>query len=186
MNFIYEPYPETVILNGRSRRIVTDFKDWLRFYDMLRDPELETVDKFEIICSFYLDPLVPADMDSLHKPLIDFFKMKYEEKDEEKPDSDKRSKPLYDFKFDAPYIISGFLRDYGIDITKVSMHWWKFRLLLEGLSSDTEFKQRVMYRNTDTGQIKDTAERRRIEKIKRAIAIPEPIPTDDEIGDLFW
>lgn len=95
-------------------------------------------------------------------------------------------KQLYDFVFDAKYIISGFWQDYGIDLTETDMHWWKFRILLDGLSSGTEFKQRVMYRNTNTADIKDVKERQRIQRIQRAIAIPQPAPSDDEIGGMFW
>lgn len=94
-------------------------------------------------------------------------------------------KPLYDFAFDAKYIISGFRQDYKIDLTETDMHWWKFRILLDGLSSGTEFKQRVMYRNTNTADIKDVKERQRIQRIQRAIAIPQPAPSDYEIGDMF-
>ena len=36
MNLLYEAYPESVNLYGVEREIVTDFKDWLRFIDMIR------------------------------------------------------------------------------------------------------------------------------------------------------
>ena len=69
---------------------------------------------------------------------------------------------------------------------RLQMHWWQFGILLDGLSEKTEFKQRVMYRNTNTAGIKDVKERQRIERIQRAIAIPMPAPTDEEMGAMFW
>ena len=189
MNYIYEPFPDTVMLNGSKRYIVTDFKAWLKYYDMLRDGSLSDIEKFELMRSYYFSPLTILDMKNLHKPLISFFKMETDDNaadhkaDEVETD---HKKPLYDFCFDSAYIIAGFYHDYRIDLTTAHMHWWKFRLLLDGLSKETEFKQRVMYRNIDLSQIKDQKERQRIQRIQRAIAIPEPAPTDYETGDIFW
>lgn len=192
MNLIYDRYPNTVMLNGRKREIVTDFKDWLRFVDLLKDEAYGPEAKFESILLFYLKPLPIEEQSSAFKPLIDFFKMSEAElenlqaKYEEEYDGSPVIRPLYDFQFDAQCIISGFWHDYRIDLTKAHMHWWKFRILLDGLSSNTEFKQRVMYRNTDTSRIKDVEERKRILRIQRKIAIPQPVPSDDEIGGMFW
>lgn len=190
MNLIYDRYPDTVMLNGKRREIVTDFKDWLKFVDLLKDDEYGPEEKFESILLFYLDPLSDADQSNACKPLIDFFKMveaddtSYQgDYEDEEP---QNVKPLYDFRYDARCIIAGFWHDYRIDLTKIHMHWWKFRILLDGLSADTEFKQRVMYRNTDASRIKDVEERNRILRIQRNIAIPQPVPSDDEIGGMFW
>lgn len=192
MNLLYDKYPDTVILNGREYGIVTEFKDWLRFVDMVKDDSLSDGEKVEIMLSFYLEEIPAAEQGHAHKPLEGFLCMAgadapvYEDREPvDFPDEIPPGKPLYDFCFDARYIIAGFWHDYRIDLTTTDMHWWKFRILLDGLSAETEFKQRVMYRNTDTSQIKDTKERSRILRIQRKIAIPQPKPTDFEIGDLF-
>ncbi len=188
MNLLYDAYPKSVVLCGRTLDIITDYKDWLRFYDMMRDLECSEKEKLETLLQFYLTPVPAEAVSEMHKPLIDFFVMRKAREETRNEHVESTSgKVLYDFKFDAACIISGFLQDYGIDLTRnVYMHWWKFRILLDGLSADTEFKQRVMYRNTDTGQIKDGKERQRIQKIQRAIAIPQQAPTDFETGDMFW
>lgn len=190
MNLLYDSYPETVMLHGTQREIVTDFKDWLRFVDMLRDDRLDLNDKVQFMISFYLDDIPASQCNEAHDPLLQFFQMKGaasepEQVSEYSDGEPAQPKPLYDFSFDAKYIISGFWQDYGIDLTETDMHWWKFRILLDGLSSNTEFKQRVMYRNTNTADIKDMKERQRIQRIQRAIAIPQPAPSDYEIGDMF-
>lgn len=188
MNLLYDTYPENVLLCGEPVKIVTDYKDWLRFYDMMHDSDCSEREKLETLLQFYLQSIPARAVPEMHKPLIDFFTMKgVREGCQEEGGAIRNRKPLYDFKFDADCIISGFWQDYGIDLTENRyMHWWKFRILLDGLSADTEFKQRVMYRNTDVGQIKDGKERQRIQKIQRAIAIPCQAPTDFETGDMFW
>lgn len=192
MNLLYEAYPESVNLYGVEREIVTDFKDWLRFIDMLRCDELSQDEKMTLMMEMYLDNIPHWQWEEAHKPLMSFFRMDAcetetvgePENGDEETDS-VTPKPLYDFAFDAKYIISGFWQDYKIDLTETDMHWWKFRILLDGLSSGTEFKQRIMYRNTNTVDIKDMKERQRIQRIQRAIAIPQPTPSDYEIGDMF-
>lgn len=189
MNLLYDDYPDTVTLCGVSRKIVTDFKDWLRFVDMLHEDGLGLSEKAQLMMSFYLEEIPEKQHRAAHEPLIRFFRMEEAEDTGQEPydseDPPARSAPLYDFRFDAKYIIAGFLQDYQMDLTRVHMHWWKFRILLDGLSAGTEFKQRVMYRNTNAAEIKDVKERQRIRKIQRAIAIPGPAPSDYEIGELF-
>ena len=186
INYLYETFPEAVTLNGKNRRIITDFKDWIRFYDMLRDDELTEIDKFELMQQYYIDPVSFGDLKDMHKPLLSFYRMENEYVEGETNDLVIPEKPAYDYKFDSGYIIAGFLHDYSIDLTTASMHWWKFRLLLNGLSPETEFKQRVMYRSTDVSKIKDEKERKRIQRIQRQIAIPYTAPTDYETGGMFW
>lgn len=186
MNLIYDTYPDTVLLHGVKREIVTDFKDWLRFVDMLKDTELSDQLKLESMLQFYFDDLPLSDRPNAHKPLVDFFSMKDANEETEAADAPRTSKPLYDFCIDARYIMTGFWQDYRIDLTETDMHWWKFRILLDGLSEKTEFKQRVMYRNTNAGEIKDASERSRILKIQRSIALPQTQPDEFEIGGMFW
>ena len=198
MNPLYDDFPSTVVLDGVEREIVTDFRDWLRFYDMLRDPEGSDAEKIQVMLSFYVDPVPASSYARAHKPLLQFFRRKdmilspfvseCETDLEDDGGETAPQKPLLDYMFDAPYIISGFWQDYGLNLMdpRLQMHWWQFGILLDGLSERTEFKQRVMYRNTNTAGIKDVKERQRIERIQRAIAIPMPAPTDEEMGAMFW
>ena len=49
MNLLYETFPETVKLYGVEREIVTDFKDWLRFIDMIRCDGLSQDEKMTLM-----------------------------------------------------------------------------------------------------------------------------------------
>ena len=157
---------------------------------MLRDEDGTDREKMDILLEYYLDPLSLLETVHAREPLLDFFNMAAarNEKSRSEETAPGKKKLLWDYRFDAACIIAGFYHDYRIDLTdqECRMHWWKFRILLEGLSDETEFKQRVMYRNTDAGQIRDPKERSRIQKIQRAIAIPQPGITDFEVGDMFW
>ena len=58
-------------------------------------------------------------------------------------------------------------------------------MLFDGLSEDTEIRQRIMYRGINLADIKDKEERKRIAKIQRSIQLPAEELTDYEIGNAF-
>lgn len=62
-----------------------------------------------------------------------------------KPETVERKAIPYDFHADASVIFAAFQRHYGIDLNQASLHWWQFRVLLEGLVTHS-FRQRVAYR----------------------------------------
>jgi len=45
MNLLYDALPDTVTVDGKAYRIYTDYRDWLRFYDMQEDDALSKREK---------------------------------------------------------------------------------------------------------------------------------------------
>ena len=41
MNPLYEPFPDYVIANGKKVRIVTDFREYIKLMDLLKDEDIE-------------------------------------------------------------------------------------------------------------------------------------------------
>ena len=189
MNLFYEEYPKTLVINGEYVPIITDFREYIRLLDMLKCKDLTDVQKVMILRDYFLTD-IPIDAEAL-RTLTDFVTM--EMKDEQagqNPDGEEPEetgqKNLFSYEIDYPFILSGFLRDYGIDLETVDyLHWWKFRMLFDGLSEDTEIKQRIMYRGINLSDIKDKDERKRISRIQRQIRLPMEELTDYDIGNAF-
>ena len=189
MNFFYEELPNTVNVKGENIKVITDFREYIRLLDMLKDQELDALQKFAIIQQYFLDDVV-ADEEAI-SALSRFIVMDAncagvgDVCDYEEPIGGQK-KNLFSYSIDYPYILSGFLKDYGIDLIDIKyMHWWKFRMLFDGLSDDTEIKQRIMYRSVDLSEIKDEEERKRIKKIQKSIQLPSESLTDYDIGNAF-
>lgn len=193
MNLFYEDYPTTVFIAGEEVPIVTDFREYVKLIDMLKTGELDPYEKMEFLLQYFL--VQPKNIEMAVDALTEFVTMEgfnnpgteasavvgREEYGCEEPQKD-----VYSFKIDYPFILSGFLQDYGINIRTIPyMHWWEFRMLFSGLSEKTEIKQRIMYRSIDLSKIKDKEERRRIEKIQRSIRLPDAAITDYDIGNSF-
>ena len=85
-------------------------------------------------------------------------------------DGEKIPPPAYAFGVDAAAIISGFQKEYGIDLTNSQMHWWRFSALLDGLIS-CSFGERVSYRQCEPSEIKAKTMRDRYAKLKRHFAL---------------
>lgn len=193
MNFFYEAFPDTVNIRGEEVPIITDFREYIRLLDMLKCDELNVYQKMAILEDYFLDEIAIDDdaIDALTEFVVMDLDSKDKDSDKENSDENNSEHPgskknLFSYAIDYPFILSGFLRDYGIDLETVEyLHWWKFRMLFDGLSEDTEIKQRIMYRGIDLSDIKDKDERKRIAKIQRKIQLPADALSDYDIGDAF-
>lgn len=189
MNLFYEKYPKVLEVHGEFYPIITDFREYIRLLDMLKCKDLNDVQKIMILKEYFLTD-ISIDATAL-RALTNFVTMEMEEKESEQdPDGEEpeetSQKNLFSYEIDYPYILSGFLRDYGIDLETVNyLHWWKFRMLFDGLSEDTEIKQRIMYRGINLSDIKDKDERKRISRIQKQIRLPMEELTDYDIGNAF-
>lgn len=190
MNFFYEDLPRTVHVHGEEIPIITDFREYIRLLDMLKCKELNAMQRLTLLTQYFLYE-IEVDKEAI-SALTEFVVMDFDswqkgnEEDGIEPDRHGSNKNLYSYEMDYPFILSGFMRDYRIDLESVKyLHWWKFRMLFDGLSEDTEIKQRIMYRSIDLSDIKDKDERKRISRIQRRIQLPQESITDYDIGNAF-
>lgn len=190
MNPLYESFPNYVVINERKVRIVTDFREYIKLIDLLKDDEVDTVDKARLILQWFLDD-PGEDFSECLQALSDFVTNYKEQKVEkssegENEEGNLQRNPVISYSQDAPYILSGFLECYGIDLTEIPyMHWWKFQMLIDGMNEGCELKKRMGYRSVDLSKIKDKEERERIKRIQKQIAIVAQSVSSEEIGDAF-
>lgn len=188
---MYEEYPTSIVAGGKEVKILTDFRDCILLMDLLKDQELDLSEKIECIKEYILSNPNEYDFKEAIDQYCDFLLMKQATQcsgaeESEEMDNQPR-KNLFSFSIDYPFIFAAFLHDYGINIRTIPyMHWWEFRMLFDGLSEETEIKQRIKYRGIELHTIKDNEERKRIAKIQRAIRLPEEVLTDYDIGDALW
>lgn len=196
INVFYESLPEALEINGREYPIITDFREWLRFSDMLKSDIPENY-KLEFLEDMFLEEIPsmysPEDIELVMNAITDFLSLAELEfpmlrQEEEEPGNvfeEGVKKAIY-YEQDAPYIISAFQREYQIDLLSVEyLHWWKFRILLDGLSEESQIKKRIYWRTCDVSKM-DQKERMKILSIRRRITIPEDeYVGDEDIGNAF-
>lgn len=192
MNILYEDLPTTISVHGETYEVLTDFRDWIRFSDLVSDSRIDDSEKIGIMSEWYVCGCPGAVKDMLDG-LIKFFSSDGEDSDQEDTEAEETDNPaddpenmrqLYSYGEDAAYIIGGFLECYGVDLLEIPyMHWWKFKALLNALSEETEFKKRIQYRSIDASKIKDSSERRRIQRIQANIALKKGFVSDCDIAN---
>ena len=186
MNLFYEDFPANIKVRDQEYEIITDFREWIRFCDMVKSSI-----PIGLKASYTLDMFKGEVMFSGELPLNDVWDsfvrfLNMQRNDIESGDDKRDHRVLFSYEYDGPYILAAFMHDYGIDLTEIDyMHWWKFRMLFDGLSEKNEIKQRIHYRGIDLSSIKDKEERKRIRRIQNSIRLPQEVVSDGDIANAF-
>lgn len=191
INALYEPFPDSITAEGEDHRIITDFRDWLRFADLMRDPDIDKRDKVYLLSDWFEELPEKINGETVNA-LFDFYYARElepdvgdDDDDEDESDDIVIKPPVFDWQIDSRYILGDFRRYYGIDLIGIEyLHWWEFRCLFAALPDDSQCQKRMAYRGVNLGSIKDDKERARIARIQRSIAIPYECE-DDMIGAAF-
>lgn len=190
INALYEPFPEHITVEGESYPILTDFREWLRFADLMRDQNINKSDKVYMLVNWFESPPKKITAEAVNA-LFDFYYARDLEPDAEEDEEEGEAEeivirpPVFDWRIDSRYILGDFRHYYGIDLIGIEyLHWWKFRCLFTALSDDSQCQKRMAYRGIELGSIKNDKERARIARIQRSIAIPYECE-DDMIGAAF-
>lgn len=186
INLFYEPFPDFVTVNGRNCPVVTDFREWIRLHDLLRDENVPQRSKIFLLAEWFVNP--PALLAEAHiQALTDFYLVKDLElhKDEEDENAEPEinfKPPVFDWKIDSKYLIADFRQFYQINLLQIKyLHWFEFTALFQALPEESQCQKRIYYRSVDLRQIKDKNEKKRIRKIKKSIALPYEM-SDEQIG----
>lgn len=182
---LYEALPDSVTVAGNAYPIYTDFRDWLKLFDLQEEQAFGQEEKAIMMLSWYKEKPPVMHMQEALEALVRFACRKTDIKvNLEK--QQKSTEKILSWNFDAPYIYTAFLSVYGVDLLKIQeMHWHVFLSLFDGLPEDTPIKRRMYYRARNLSAIKDKNERKRIRKIKQAIQIPKEKLDAYQIGDFF-
>lgn len=185
INLLYEQYPTELVIDNVAYPIVTDFRNWIAFFDMINDDILEPKDKLVASLQWFKNE-VPNDLEKAYNGLISFASA---EELYSKPMQNNRkssTKQILSYLYDSSYILGAFLQTYGINLRNIDyMHWYEFRALLDTLPEDTPLKKRMSYRAINISSIKDKAEKKRIKDIQRSIALPRRELSAFDIGNQF-
>ena len=167
MNIITDILPESVEADGESYPIKTDFKVWLKFYSIMTDKEKSPAERATsaILCCFDGDKgkKLPKRLDDAVSALFRFYS---KGADEECGKIASKREKVFDFTEDSGYIYAAFFEQYGIDLTKSSMHWYRFLALLNGLSENTQLRKIIAWRSANLSEIRDDKKRDFYRKMK--------------------
>lgn len=159
MRGMYNKLPRSVYIKKEKFIINTDYRIFIDFEEGMQEQGDKQV-ILKTLKSFY-----PAFFKIIRENLlveaVDKFLWFYncgKEQEEINNKSTKgNTKRAFSYKHDDLYIWGEFYKNYGVDLTKDYIHWWKFKAMWLTLPSDCEFNKIKGYR-TYKGKDKDIIE----------------------------
>lgn len=187
MNLLTDDLPRSVEIDGKDYPIVTDFRNWIRFFELIEDEKLSDSQRLRIAMLWFTEE-TPEATEEAWEALLSFALCKDIPKSGKKS-SDNAGKdaaaPCFSWSYDAPFILGAFWQTYGIDLLSCNIHWYEFFALFQALPDDVPLKQRIALRQMKTADIKDRERRKQIRAAQKSIAIPRPALTAEQIGEAF-
>lgn len=173
MNILIDRVPTSVKINKRSYKIRTDFRTSIQFEQLMQDDEVSDEDKLLLALNLYY-PVIPKNIKKAIKEILWFYKCgKKQELESSDKSSSKKQDEIFSFEYDADYIYSAFLDQYGIDLQDINnLHWWKFKALFKGLKDDNLIVKIIGYRSVDLNKIEDKNEKAYYKKLKEKYKLP--------------
>lgn len=112
---LYEPLPDSVIVNGKRIRVNLEYKNVLRMIEILSQDDLlpESQEYLAMKC------ICRKPVRGMKSEIIKLLFPKTEEHDK-----------ITDFVQDADMIRAAFLQVYGINLFRENLHWFEFMCLL--------------------------------------------------------
>ncbi len=192
INVLYEPFPESIRIDGKLYEIYTDFRKWLRFSDLNADKSVPETEKTMALLMLLKQRPLPVPTEKMILELLAFYHadaLNYHPEQEDDEESGiiqpEIRPPVFHWCIDAACVLGDFRRFYQMDLrTADSLHWWEFLTLFSSLPKESRCQERIAYRAADLTKIRNEDEKARIREIKRAIALPYEMD-DEDIGAVF-
>ena len=127
-NLLIDPLPDGVEINGTVYSINPDHRTIIRILLILEHTTFYDEERRQMAL-FLFYKVVPKDETAAFEVMMEFIRCyKNEEKAKE------AEKIAFDFAIDSSLIFSAFFQIYGIDLTSIELHWFKFMALFADLN----------------------------------------------------
>ena len=184
MNLLVDKLPTEY----KGLKINTDFRSFILFELLMQDNKITTKDKILMsVRLFFKEP--PKDVKKAMECILWFYRCGEDEK-VGKGKGESSKKQIYSYEYDAKYIYSAFLSQYGLDLNEVDyLHWFKFKALFEGLNEENKICEIMSYRSIDLNKIKDKEERKKYRRLQRQWLLPDNRTREEkeqEFASALW
>ena len=73
MNILFEEFPKTVRVNGERFLVETDFREWIRFIQLIDDAKIPWQIKCRLLLQWYWASGVMLETSTFMSDILDFF-----------------------------------------------------------------------------------------------------------------
>lgn len=176
MSFITEGFSDVVYLGRCKFKINSAFDVVLKTQKLYREKTLEDEVKIEQALKMLVKNRFKLALLTFDEK-IELLELIYKKCINTKSRPKTRQKaPVFDFEYDAEYIYSSFMLDYGIDLIEAQgkLSWKKFIALFEGLSEKTKICEVMRIRSMEVPQYNGHNQKQiqEIQELKSYYALP--------------
>lgn len=181
-NYILDPPPRSLIIDGTDYPIETDFRAVLNYNRIIRESREDGSELLEALQLMF--GCIPENVAEAVLQLNWF--VQGGEQDKRRRPSNKllgiNSDTPMDYDTDSRLIWAAFRRVYAIDLRTVEyIHWWDFLEMLSELPEDIRLNRIIEIRTKDTGNKKLSRDERTLYKaLQRYYKIREPMTERQE------
>ena len=180
MSILTSKAPSFVCIDGEKFEINTDFKVYLSLESIIFDNSISVYRRTAKILALCYKKL-PSSLDGALEALMEFY-AGGADMQKDAGNGKKDNGRVLSFEEDAPYILSSFLSEYGINLLTAHLHWWEFLALLKGLRPSCRLCEVIKYRTVDLSKIKNKEQRKFYARQKRLYTLKR-FEGDDEIAE---
>ncbi len=182
MNTLIEGLPKTVKVNGSPFLLNTSFYIGIIFTELMTDRSLQPYEKVIQAIKLWYKELPPMEENEDIKAAFDaimwFYTMGEDEEESKGGQSSSsriRQRPtrILDYEADQGYIVSAFQQQYNIDLTVENIHWWRFKMLFNGLTDKTKIVKIMQYRSMEIDPKMPEKQRKFYQEMKILYALPD-------------
>lgn len=167
-------FPSSIESDGRDYAVDGDFRTILRIFSVASDPDLSEGEKYARICRLFYRDFLPSDPIA---GVVKFLSIYNEGSDTAKTAQIRQ----FDFDFDSREIFIGFLKEYNVNLVEVEyLNWHMFRIMLDGLSSESLFRQKIRLRFADTSRLQGKA-LAELTRLKKSVRLPERLSRKQQL-----
>lgn len=183
INPITKKMPASLFVAGIFVPIKTDFRTWLKVWKIREGNQAPWKKAFAILAIVYPTAEhkrhIAENYEEALSQALEFLNRTLGDDAPERPltRSEKRLRGLrlLDWDYDATRVVADFMREYGIDLTddEVSMHWWRFMALFNGLSDQSATMEVIAIRAADIDDKNLSGDaKKRLRERKTAFMLP--------------
>lgn len=180
MNVLIEGLPKTVTVNGSPFSLKTNFYIGIIFTELMTDSKITPYEKVIRAIDLWYQEKPPMESYDQIKEAFDKIMWFYTigENEEESTSNSRvrvRNRPtrILDYEADQAYIVSAFQQQYGIDLTVENIHWWRFKMLFNGLTEKTKMVKIMQYRAMEIDPKMPEKQRKFYQEMKILYALPD-------------
>lgn len=177
-NVVLDPLPSGLKSGGRFYPAHTDFRRVLSYLRIIENEEDEDRGWLSVACFF--DDITGVDMDDLQAWLESFLLC-----GEERQEDGVKQQKVFDILKDFNFIYAGFMQAYGINLREVTMHWFTFMALLDGLPSGTKLSDVMSIRSKKIENWMKPEDVREISRMKQLYSLEETVDPMDALGSML-